>query len=74
MKLIQWFLPTDNLEGLASLLHPWLRGILLRFCAAAGFTNTLWTPVFIVESVVVVNTLPGDPDLLPAEGKMDKRK
>jgi len=30
--------------------------------------------VFIVESVVVVKTLPGDPDLLPAEGKMKECK
>lgn len=68
-RVTWWFLPTDNLEGLASLLQPWLRGILLRFWAVAGFTNTLWTPVFRVESVVVVKTLPGDPDLLPAEGE-----
>lgn len=56
---------TESLDGLASLLQPWLRGILLLFCAEAELTRTLCTPELTVESAVVVSTLPGDPERLP---------
>lgn len=60
-------LPTESLDGLASLLQPWLLGILLLFWAEAELTRTRWAPELTVERAVVVRTLPGDPDRLPAK-------
>lgn len=78
-KLNQYFtamtalLPTDKRVGDESLEQPWLRGIRLRLCPSPlAPANTLWAPVLMVLSAVVVSRRPGEPLRLPAEKRREK--